>query len=81
MTQQHVTDDELILHFYGEAAADAPRIDDHLAACGECREHWTALQRTMQLVDAAEVPDAPPGFERVMWARIQPSLPDRKSVV
>ncbi len=73
----HVTDDELILHFYGEAAEQAARIDAHLAECGDCLKNWTALQRTMQMVDSAEVAEAPAGFERVMWARVQPQLPKR----
>ncbi|MFH1730651.1 MAG: hypothetical protein ABIF82_03240 [Planctomycetota bacterium] len=72
---QHVTDDELILHFYGEAANEAPRVDTHLAECGECRDNWLSLRHTLTLVDSAEAPDAPEGFERVMWARVRPSLP------
>ena len=72
----HVTDEDLILHFYGEAPADAARIDAHLAGCNACRANWTSLTRTLQMVDSAEVPDAPEGFERVIWAKV-----DRKSVV
>lgn len=75
----HISDDDLILHFYGEAPDEAARIDAHLGECGECRENWTALQRTMQMVDSAEVTEAPAGFERVMWARVQPSLPQPKA--
>src|SRR6478672_1179005 len=75
----HVTDDDLILHFYGEANTEAPRIDGHLAECADCRENWNALQQTLKMVDSCEVPEAPEGFERVMWARIQPSLPSPKS--
>jgi hypothetical protein len=33
----------------------------------------------MQMVDSAEVMDAPAGFERVMWARVQPQLPQRRA--
>jgi hypothetical protein len=85
MTQPHVTDDELILHFYGEAdrvaeqgtERRAAEIDAHLAECADCHANWTNLQQTMQMVDHAEVEDAPAGFERVMWARIQPQLPQR----
>lgn len=75
----HVTDDELILHFYGEAPGDSARIDEHLGECGDCLTNWTAWQQTMQMVDSAEVTDAPAGFERVMWARVQPQLPQRAS--
>jgi hypothetical protein len=75
----HVTDDELILHFYGESPNEAPRIDQHLGECGECQANWATLQRTMQMVDSAEIADAPAGFERVMWAKIQPQLPPRRA--
>lgn len=74
---QHISDDELILHFYGEAPGEAARIDAHLHECGECSDNWALLQSTMQMVDGAEVCDAPAGFERVMWARIQPQLPQK----
>ena len=73
----HPTDEDLVLHFYGEAAEQAARIDAHLGECDDCRTNWTALQRTMQMVDSAEVAEAPEGFERVMWARVQPQLPKR----
>ena len=76
----HVTDDDLILHFYGENARAAAEIDGHLATCEACRANWSTLQRTLQLVDTAEVADAPEGFERVMWARVQPQLPVRAAV-
>jgi hypothetical protein len=75
----HVTDDDLILHFYGEANSEAPRIDAHLAQCTDCGENWNALQQTLKMVDSCEVPEAPEGFERVMWARVRPSLPDPKA--
>lgn len=75
----HVTDDDLILHFYGEATREAARIDAHLAECADCNANWDALQQTLKMVDNCEVPDAPEGFERVMWARVRPSLPDPKA--
>jgi hypothetical protein len=80
----HLTDDDLILHFYGEAAADAPRVDAHLVDCADCRANWQALQDTLRLVDSADAAsrfDAPEGFERVMWARVQPHLPSRTTRV
>ena len=76
---RHIKDDELILHFYGEAANEAPRVDAHFAECGECRDNWMSLRHTLTLVDSAEVPNAPEGFERVMWARVRPSLPARRA--
>jgi hypothetical protein len=73
----HPSDDDLILHFYGEAAADEPRIDAHLGGCHACRQAWQDLRETLTLVDAAATPDPGPGFERIVWARVQQALPAR----
>lgn len=71
----HPTDDDLILRLYEESAsADARRIDAHVAECAPCRENWTEVRDTLRLVDAAAPPEPGPGFERVVWARVQPSL-------
>lgn len=75
MTPMHPTDDDLILHFYGEGRADEEAgLDEHLRTCDSCRAAFAELRETLQLVDAAAVPEPDPGFERVMWARIQPNL-------
>jgi hypothetical protein len=71
----HLTDDELILHFYGETdRADEARVVSHLAACDECRRADQQLRRVMTLVDTASPVEAPPGFERIAWARLEPAL-------
>lgn len=74
MDMNHLTDEDLVLHFYGEAPAEAERVDAHLHECTDCRTNWTQLQRTLEMVDHAEVEEAPAGFERVMWARLQPHI-------
>jgi hypothetical protein len=74
-TMQHVDDEDLVLLTYDECDADERcRIEGHLAMCAECRTAREELARTLMLVDAAAVPEPGPAFERVMWARIQPSL-------
>lgn len=73
----HPTEDDLVLHFYGEGGPDEERrIDEHLPGCSACRQAWTDLGDTLKLVDAATVPEPAEEFERVMWARIQQVLPD-----
>jgi anti-sigma factor RsiW len=73
--QTHISEDELILHYYGESErADDARIESHLASCAECRFANEQLRRVMTLVDTAAPVDAPPGFERTAWARLEPSL-------
>ena len=71
----HLSDEDLILHYYGETArADAPRVADHLASCGECQAASTQLRRVLTLVDTAPAAEARPGFERDVWARLEPQL-------
>lgn len=71
----HPSEDDLILHYYGDGdAAEEARVDAHLNSCASCQATWVEFRETMQLVDAAKVPEPGPGFERVVWARLQPEL-------
>jgi hypothetical protein len=71
----HLSEDDLILHFYGETdRGDRARIASHLAGCAECQAATDALARVMTLVDSASPVDAPAGFERTAWARLEPAL-------
>jgi len=78
MTNWHPTEDDLILHFYGEGWENEGRVDDHVHACPQCQEVWDDLTETLKMVDAAQVPEPDSGFERVMWARVSRELPDRR---
>jgi hypothetical protein len=69
----HVTEEELILHYYGEAPNGAA-VDDHLTSCAACRAEFSRLQQALALVDTDTVPDPGPGFERRVWARLEPQL-------
>jgi hypothetical protein len=71
----HPTDDELILHYYGELDAAAGRkASDHLQTCDACYASFAALQRVLSTVEAAPAPDIADGFERTVWARLQPEI-------
>jgi hypothetical protein len=67
----HLTDDDLVLHYYGEGVT---RAESHLTACAACQANFTRLQRVMALIDSAPAVDAPDGFERMAWARLAPAL-------
>ena len=61
----HPSDEDLILHFYGEAhAADARRIAEHVDQCAACRAAWMELDETLRLVDQARVRDRHRGLVR-----------------
>lgn len=71
----HLNEDELVLHYYGEMPSDEEgRATAHLAACGDCQQNYTKLQRVMAFVDSAPAVEAEPGFERIAWARLEPAL-------
>jgi hypothetical protein len=71
----HLSDDTLVLHYYGELpAAEEARIESHLAGCGSCQAGYGRLQRVMAVVDTVPAVDAPDGFERTAWARLAPEL-------
>jgi len=72
----HLTEEEQILHYYGETdRADQSRVDDHLTACEECRAASAHLGRVLHLVETTPMAEARPGFERDVWARLEPQLP------
>jgi len=71
----HLSEDELILHYYGETArGDDARVASHLTSCADCRLADKQLRQVMTLVDSASPVEARPGFERDAWARLEPAL-------
>jgi hypothetical protein len=72
----HLTEQDLVLHYYGEMRDAQERTTaSHLSECGDCRREFTRLQRVLAAIDesafATELPD---GFERTVWARLEPNL-------
>jgi len=73
---RHLTDEELLLDFYDEGTAvDRTRVRTHLAQCEECRALDQELRAVLTAVDTTPITEPPNGFEREMWARIEPLLP------
>ena len=71
----HLTEDDLVLHYYGELdAAASARAGAHLRECADCHASFTTLQRVLAAVEAAPPVDVREGFERTVWARLQPAL-------
>lgn len=70
----HLTEDDLILHYYGEDEASEHGVQSHLAQCAGCREAFEGLRRVMETIDAAPVPEPAADFERSVWARLAPAL-------
>jgi hypothetical protein len=72
---EHLTDDDLVGHFYGDGSpADEARVDAHLVGCDTCRGHWEETVAALKMLDRAAVPEPDAGFEARMWQRLQPAL-------
>jgi hypothetical protein len=73
---RHLTDEELLLDFYDEdTAVDRASVRTHLGQCEQCRALDQELRAVLTAVDTVPISEPPSGFEREMWARIEPLLP------
>jgi hypothetical protein len=73
----HLTDDELVLHYYGEmSGAEDARAVAQISGCPDCHASYRRLQRVLAVVDehATSGVELPEHFERTVWARLEPNL-------
>lgn len=73
--KQHLEEDDLILHFYGETGSVA---EPHLASCSDCRDRYQALQRVLNSVDVGPLPHRGSSYEEEVWTRLAPRLGPRR---
>ena len=73
----HLSDEDLILHFYGEHPA-AASADEHLGGCPECRAAAEALRTDLGGV-ALEAPARGQDYGDSVWRRLEPLLPERRT--
>jgi len=69
----HLNEEQLVLHYYGEDAAD-PYIERHLTDCPDCRSDYSALQLVLNSLDSVPVPERSPNYGAQVWARVHPRL-------
>jgi hypothetical protein len=78
----HLTEEQLILHYYGESepdeGADALATEQHLEACSECRGLYGSLQRVLNVVDSFPVPERGPDYGAQVWKRIEGRIQGRR---
>ena len=73
MHAQHISDEDLLLDYYGETTPEqCALMRAHVESCAECRALERELRAVLALVDSEPMPEAPLGFEREMWARLEP---------
>ena len=73
-----MTDEELMLDYYGERSLEQrAEMRSHLEVCEHCQALERELRGVLALVDTEPAPEAPAGFEREMWARLEPQITSR----
>jgi hypothetical protein len=79
-TMQHLDEERLVLHYYGELdGTEETATAAHLTSCADCHREYTRLQRVLAAVNTLPSPVLPDGFERTVWARLEPALPRPRS--
>jgi hypothetical protein len=73
----HLTEEELVLHYYGEEG-DTLGAEQHLEACAECRAVYGSLQRVLNVVQSLPVPERPVDYGAQVWRRIEGRIPVRR---
>ena len=74
----HLTEDDCVLHYYGEAG-DLRPADAHLAECEACRREFEKLSAALQAMTDADVPERDESYGAEVWARIRPKLDENLS--
>jgi hypothetical protein len=72
----HLSEEQLVLHYYGEPL-DGP-VEDHLQTCEACRAEYRGLQRVLNTLDAAPVPDRSSEYGTSVWQRIESRVGGRR---
>ncbi len=69
----HLSEEELILYYYGETA-EPGAVEQHLAACEVCRAGYQWMQTVLNSVSSLTVPEKSPEYGTEVWQRIGPQI-------
>jgi hypothetical protein len=75
----HLSEEQLVLHYYGEPLDGS--VEDHLQACEACRAGYRGLQRVLNSLDSARVPERGPNYGAAVWEKIEPRVRGRRRFV
>jgi hypothetical protein len=78
-TTHHYSEEDLILHYYGERRGAGRDVERHLESCSPCRTAYQALAGTLALVTPAEPPARGEQYGLEVWQRIRHQLPEREN--
>jgi hypothetical protein len=75
-----VTDEQLILHYYGEAP-DCEELGRQIEASPELQRRFEALRGVLDAVEEPEIPERHPSYGSAVWHRLAPQLEQRRSSI
>ncbi len=73
----HYSEDDLILHYYGEGPASGD-VERHLDACAVCAATYREIAGTLAMVVMTEPPERGDQYGLEVWQRIRHELPERR---
>ena len=73
----HLTEEQLVLYYYGEGD-ESPAVREHLDGCEACRAEYAGLQRVLNVVDAAPVPERGADYGARVWERFEAAAGRRR---
>ncbi|MBZ5579925.1 MAG: hypothetical protein LAP40_25490 [Acidobacteriia bacterium] len=76
---KHLTEETLVLHYYGDADEDAA-VEQHCAECEACRALYHSIERALGGLEKWSVPERGAAYGAEVWKRLQPALPARSRV-
>jgi hypothetical protein len=76
---KHLTQEQIVLHCYGDAE-DGSAIEQHLQECPQCREEFNKVKALLAGIPVVEAPEPPSYLEQKVWLRVRDQVHDRKPV-
>lgn len=73
----HLTEEQLILHYYGEP--DAAGVQAHLSECAQCQREYDELRQVLLLTSKLDVPERPQSYGERVWRQLEPRLQQKRS--
>jgi hypothetical protein len=71
---KHLTEEELVDHYYGEAVNPAD-IESHLHACNVCAENFATLRQDLASINSPIVPTRDASYGEQVWQSLRSSFP------
>lgn len=70
----HLSEEQLVFHYYASDELESDSVEAHLAACPACRSEFQSLQRVLNVVDGYPAPERRSVYGEAVWRALEPKL-------